>query len=58
MTSTPGVKYGLDPTCHVDAGGRAREGLPEYEGMKVFEANEPIVELLKARGVLLATRRH
>jgi isoleucyl-tRNA synthetase len=48
-----GVKYGLDPTTRVDAGGHITEGLAEYDGMKVFAANEPIVELLKARGVLL-----
>jgi len=48
-----GVKYGLDPTTHVDAGGHLFDGLPEYDGKKVFAANEPIIELLKARGVLL-----
>lgn len=48
-----GVKYGLDPTTHVDAGGHITEGLPEYDGKRVFAANEIIVELLKARGVLL-----
>jgi isoleucyl-tRNA synthetase len=48
-----GVKYGLDPTTHVDAGGHICDGLPEYDGKKVFAANEPIVELLKSRGVLL-----
>ena len=48
-----GVKYGLDPTTRVDAGGHITDGLPEYDGKKVFAANEPIVELLKSRGVLL-----
>jgi isoleucyl-tRNA synthetase len=48
-----GVKYGLDPTTHVDAGGHLCDGLPEYDGKKVFAANEPIVELLQSRGVLL-----
>jgi isoleucyl-tRNA synthetase len=49
-----GVKYGLDPTTHVDAGGHITEGLSEYDGKKVFAANEIIIELLKSRGVLLA----
>ena len=31
----------------------SREGLPEYDGKRVFAANELIVELLKSRGVLL-----
>jgi isoleucyl-tRNA synthetase len=49
-----GARYGLDQTCNVDNAGRLHNGLPEYEGKKVFEANEPIIELLKARGALLA----
>ena len=48
-----GVRYGIDPTCHVDAGGHLRDGLPEYDGLTVFKANEPIVKLLESRGVLL-----
>jgi isoleucyl-tRNA synthetase len=49
-----GVKYKLEQTCNVDAAGRLHNGLPEYEGLTVFKANQPIVELLKARGVLMA----
>jgi isoleucyl-tRNA synthetase len=48
-----GVKYGLDQTCNVDEAGRLRHGLPQYDGMKVFEANEHIVQLLRDRGVLM-----
>jgi isoleucyl-tRNA synthetase len=48
-----GQKYGIDPTCNVDKAGIMRHGLPEYEGKRVFDANAPIVELLKARGVLM-----
>jgi isoleucyl-tRNA synthetase len=50
-----GVKYGIDQICHVDAGGHLRDGLPEYDGLTVFKANQPIVELLKSRGVLMAS---
>ena len=49
-----GLKYKLDQTCNVDGAGRLRNGLPEYDGLTVFKANQPIVELLKARGVLMA----
>jgi isoleucyl-tRNA synthetase len=52
-----GQKYKLDQTCNVDAEGRLHNGLAEYEGKTVFEANQPIVELLKARGVLLHTEK-
>jgi len=48
-----GLKYNLDATTRVDAAGIMREGLAEYEGKKVFEANAPIVELLNRRGVLM-----
>jgi isoleucyl-tRNA synthetase len=48
-----GAKYGLNQTCNVDNTGRLRNGLPEYEGLTVFKANEPIIKLLKARGVLM-----
>src|SRR5207245_2198273 len=44
-----GVKYKLDQTCNVDAAGRLQNGLPDYQGKTVFQANEPIVELLKSR---------
>jgi isoleucyl-tRNA synthetase len=48
-----GVKYNIDPSCKVDEAGRITEGLDEYKGKQVFKANEPIVELLKSRGVLM-----
>jgi len=52
-----GLKYNLDATTRVDEAGFIREGLPEYDGKRVFEANAPIVELLKARGVLLHSEK-
>jgi isoleucyl-tRNA synthetase len=52
-----GVKYKLDQTCNVDEAGRLRHGLAEYDGLTVFKANQPIVELLKKRGVLLAENK-
>jgi isoleucyl-tRNA synthetase len=52
-----GQKYQIDPTCNVDKAGIMRHGLPEYEGKRVFDANAPIVELLKTRGVLMHTEK-
>jgi isoleucyl-tRNA synthetase len=51
-----GVKFGLPIINPVDASGRftAQAG-PRYAGHKVFEANELIVEDLRASGALLAT---
>ena len=48
-----GQRYKLDVTCDVDAAGKIHNGLPEYDGLQVFKANQPIVELLKSRGALL-----
>ena len=48
-----GVKYGLDATSNVDEKGILRNGLPEYEGKRVWDANQPILELVKSRGALL-----
>jgi isoleucyl-tRNA synthetase len=49
-----GSKYKLDQRTKVDEAGRMQEGLPEYDGKTVFQANQPIIELLKSRGVLMA----
>ncbi len=48
-----GVRYKLDPTCDVDNAGRMRNGLPEYDGLQVFKANQPIIDLLRVRAALL-----
>jgi isoleucyl-tRNA synthetase len=52
-----GQKYKIDPTCMVDKSGIMRHGLPEYEGKRVFDANAPILELLKRRGVLMHSEK-
>jgi len=52
-----GVKYGLDATSNVDEKGILRNGLPEYEGKRVWEANAPIIDLVKRRGALLHTEK-
>ncbi len=53
-----GGRYGLSQVCKVDDGGHihadpTEAGLPAYDGLTVFAANQPIVELLQARGVLM-----
>ena len=52
-----GVKYGLDATSNVDEKGILRNGLPEYEGKRVWDANQPIIDLVKSRGALLHTEK-
>ncbi len=52
-----GIRYELPLTCDVDAQGKLRNGLPEYDGMFVFKANAAIEDLLVARGALLGRHR-
>jgi isoleucyl-tRNA synthetase len=52
-----GVRYGLDATSHVDERGVLRDGLPEYDGLRVWDANQVIIELVRERGALLAYGR-
>jgi isoleucyl-tRNA synthetase len=48
-----GARYGLRQISDVDDGGHIRQGLPEYEGLYVFKANEPIINLLIERHALM-----
>jgi len=47
-----GQRYGLETYAPLDDQGRYKEGLPEYKGKTVFEANPIIVKLLRDRGML------
>jgi isoleucyl-tRNA synthetase len=48
-----GTRYGLSQICDVDAAGRLRNGLPEYDGLQIFKANPAIIELVRSRGALM-----
>jgi len=48
-----GMQYGLPIYSPLNDAGEFTEGLPEYNGKNVFDANEPVVELLKSRGTLM-----
>jgi isoleucyl-tRNA synthetase len=48
-----GARYGLSQLNDVDDGGHIRNGLPEYDGLFVFKANAPIIDLLEERGALM-----
>jgi isoleucyl-tRNA synthetase len=48
-----GQKYGLETYAPLDDRGLYLEGLSEYKGKNVFEANPIIVKLLRDRGALL-----
>jgi isoleucyl-tRNA synthetase len=48
-----GQKYGIEAYAPIDDDGRFVEGLPEYKGKSVFEANPVIIDLLASRGALI-----
>ena len=48
-----GMRYGIEIYCPVGDAGEYTEGLPEYNGKQVFEANEIIVNLVKSCGNLM-----
>ncbi len=58
-----GVRYGLDPTCRVDASGHIHVDPsawpfatpPAFDGLKVWAANPVIVAMLEESGALLAS---
>ncbi|HTX13665.1 MAG TPA: isoleucine--tRNA ligase [Candidatus Baltobacteraceae bacterium] len=52
-----GQEYGLEVYAPIDDDGRFTEGLPEYKGKLVFEANPFIIDLLKRNGMLLVEQK-
>lgn len=48
-----GQKYGIETYAPLDDEGRFVEGLPEYKGKTVFDANPFIIKLLEERGALV-----
>ncbi len=48
-----GRRYGLAPYSPVDDDGRFTSEVPEFQGHKVWDANEGIIAHLRQRGVLL-----
>ena len=43
----------IEPVIPIDSKGRFTSEVPEYEGLQVFDANKPIIEALKSKGVVL-----
>ena len=52
-----GKKHGLDIFCPVKADGTFNADAGVFEGMKVFDSNEKVVETLKADGNLLGYKK-
>src|SRR5580698_4933313 len=52
-----GQKYDLEAYAPQDDEGRFVEGLPEYKGKTVFEANPLIIDLVRSKGMLVGERK-
>ncbi len=52
-----GLRYGLDIYAPVDNKGRFTKEAGEFAGQQVFKANKAIIELLKAKGALMAEEK-
>ncbi len=52
-----GLKYGLDIYSPVDHQGKFIGEVEHFAGMRVFEANQKIIELMQQQGVLLAQEK-
>ena len=44
--------------CPVDEAGKFTSEVSDYQGMQVFETNEPIMQLLKERGILVKKEQY
>ena len=53
-----GKRYGLDIYCPVDNAGRFTPDVEHFSGMRVFEANDAIVEFMREKGVLLFSEKY
>ncbi len=49
-----GLRYGLEVYSPVDDYGKFTADVPEFQGVKVFDANAPIVDMLRDKGGLVA----
>ncbi|MCQ2966301.1 MAG: isoleucine--tRNA ligase [Alphaproteobacteria bacterium] len=47
------IPYNIPVICPVDGKGCFTKEVPDYEGLQVFKANEPIIKRLKAEGKLV-----
>lgn len=48
----------IETVCPVDSQGKFTHPITDFEGMQVFEANEPITRLLKSRKLLIKSEQY
>lgn len=52
------AEAGIDLVCPVDSAGKFTSEVPDYQGMQVFEANDPIIIALKETGAWVKTDQY
>jgi isoleucyl-tRNA synthetase len=52
-----GTRYGIEVYAPVDEAGRFTPEVKRFAGMKVFDANEPIIKVLEEEGFLLGKQK-
>jgi isoleucyl-tRNA synthetase len=53
-----GKRYGLEIYCPVDNAGRFTPEVEHFAGLRVFDANDQIVEFMRERGLLLFSEKY
>ena len=43
----------IEPVIPIDSRGRFTSEVPDYQGLQVFDANKPIIDTLKTKGIVL-----
>ncbi|MEY3197071.1 MAG: isoleucine-tRNA ligase [Pseudomonadota bacterium] len=51
-------QYKIELVCPVDNAGKFTSEVPDFEGMQVFDANDPIIIKLKEKGLWLKTEQY
>ncbi len=51
-------QHGIELVCPVDNAGKFTHEVPDYEGLNVFEANDPIIIKLKENGSWIKTEQY
>ena len=52
------LAHDIPVVCPVDGKGRFTKEVPDYEGVLVFDANKPIIQDLKKRGILVKQEQY
>jgi isoleucyl-tRNA synthetase len=52
------IAHGIDLVCPIDNAGKFTGEVPDFKGMQVFEANDPIIIKLKENGLWMKTEQY